>query len=771
MFAARMSGQGNWEKAFKKAREFVERLTVDEKTYLVTGVSGPCIGNIAPIPRLNFSGLCLQDGPASVRLADLTSVFQAGITIASSWDKNAFYERAYALGQEYRGKGAHIALAPVAGPMGRSPYAGRNWEGFGPDPYLAGIAMEKSISGLQDAGVQAVAKHFLLYEQEIHRSPVYDANNIVTSEVYSSNADDRTVHELYLWPFANAVRAGVASIMCSYNRVNGSYACQNSKLLNGLLKTELGFQGYVMADWGGVHSGVASVEAGLDMDMPGQIRYPLSLPAFDRNSGRPISFFGGNLTAAIKNGTVDEARLDDMALRVMTPYYALGQDKDFPSTDPAMVPYNQNFFPKSIWTNEWNLVGEPSRDVRGDHDELIRKLSARSTILLKNEKSALPLKNPKAINVFGNDAGDPTSGPFSRGNFEFGTLAVGGGSGNGRFSYLITPLDALKVQAKEDKTLLQYWLNNTEIAKSEMPNLWRAWGRPLPDACLVFLKTRTSENMDRDSLDVDWNGNEVVESVAKYCNNTVVIIHSGGVNNLPFAKHPNVTAIIAAHYPGMETGNSIVDILYGKVNPSGKLPYTVALNESDYNAPITTGIFTNGTDDWQVYFDEGLHTDYRYFDAHEMDVQYEFGYGLSYTTFSMSVISVKKVPGARMTAIPKKQKVEPGGNPELWNVLYSVQAIVKNSGDLKGETVAQLYVEFPDSAPEGTPKMQLRGFDKVELASGAIGKVTFELMRRDLSIWDSKLQQWVIPAGAFKLSIGFSSRDLVETVAITPVET
>jgi beta-glucosidase len=166
------------------------------------------------------------------------------------------------LGQEFRGKGAHIALGPVIGAMGRSPYGGRNWEAFSPDSYLSGEMVFETVQGIQSAGVQATTKHFIANEQETQRQPTVAADG-TTIEAVSSNVDDKTMHETYLWPFANAVRAGTASIMGPYSRLNGSYGCQNSKALNGLLKTELGYQGYVMSDWGAVHSGVASIKAGL----------------------------------------------------------------------------------------------------------------------------------------------------------------------------------------------------------------------------------------------------------------------------------------------------------------------------------------------------------------------------------------------------------------------------------------------------------------------------------------------------------------------------
>ncbi|KAJ2894532.1 beta-glucosidase [Zalerion maritima] len=760
-----ISSTGAWEAALEKASAFLAQLTLEEKASMVSGEPGPCVGNIYPIERLGFSGLCLQDGPLAIRVADYASVFEAGVTIASTWDRTMMYERTLAMGAEFKAKGAHIALAPVCGPLGRSAYAGRNWEGFSPDPYLTGVGMEESIAGFQDAGVQATAKHFIGNEQEVMRNPVFLDNGTVTDiqfDSISSNIDDRTMHEIYLWPFANAVHANVAAVMCSYQRINGSYACQNSKAQNGLLKGELGFQGYIMSDWGATHAGVPAIEAGLDMDMPGG----LGLYGMVRNGN---AFFGGNITTAVNNGTLDEARLDDMILRIMAPYYHLGQDQDFPSVDPSSAQLN-TFSPVSTWLQDWNLTGESSRDVRGDHRDLIREHAAAATVLLKNENSTLPLKSPKVIAVFGNDASTDTQGFLNQNDFEYGTLSAGGGSGTGQLTYLITPLEAIQARAAEDNALVQYWLNNTLIANSEMPDLWIP---NTPDVCLVFLKTWAEEAADRSSLHVDWNGDDVVASVAKYCANTVVVTHSSGINVLPWADHPNVTAILAAHYPGEQTGNALVDVLYGAVNPSGHLPYTVALNASDYNAPPTTDIQTSGKEDWQSWFDEKLEIDYRHFDANDMAVRYEFGFGLSYTTFDMADMRVEMITvldQANVPARPERLPVQPGGNPAVWAVLCNVTAGVRNTGDVAGAAVAQLYLGFPESAPPGTPPRQLRGFDKVLLEPGETGTASFSLMRRDLSYWDVVSQEWVIPTGEFTVNVGFSSRDIVLVGNITVIE-
>jgi beta-glucosidase len=553
-----------------------------------------------------------------------------------------------------------------------------------------------------------------------------------------------------MWPFANAVKAGAASFMCSYQRINGSYGCQNSKSQNGLLKTELGFQGYVMSDWGATHSGVASVEGGLDMNMPG------GLGPYGTNFGIP-SYFGGNITLMANNGTVEMSRIDDMVIRIMTPYFQLGQDKDFPSIDPSGADLN-TFSPRSSWTREYNLTGEVSRDVRGNHGELIRKHGAAGSVLLKNVDRALPLKAPRNIAVFGNDASDPTkSSVLNQQNYEYGSIFAGGGSGTGQFTYMVTPLRAIQQRAAQDDGIVQFFLNNTLIASSNVSTMLIP--RAQPDVCIVMLKTWAEEGADRASLSSDWDGDAVVESVASYCNNTIVVSHSAGVNTLPWSNHPNVTAILAAHFPGQESGNSLVDILYGDVNPSGHLPYTIAMNGTDWNAPPTTGINTTGYADWQSWFDEKLEIDYRHFDMQNISVRYEFGFGLSYTTFEISDIKTEALEH-NVTSMPDDLPIQPGGNPALWESLYNVTVSVSNTGDVAGAAVPQLYIGLPSSAPAGTPIRQLRGFEKVHLAEGESQTVGFELQRRDLSYWDVVSQHWVIPEGEFTIWVGLSSRDL-----------
>ncbi|KAH6976415.1 glycosyl hydrolase family 3 N terminal domain-containing protein [Ilyonectria sp. MPI-CAGE-AT-0026] len=742
-----------WQAALKKADKFVSQLNPAEKIGMITGTldlsSSGCIGNIVPIERLGFRGLCLLDGPQALNRADLVSIFPSGLTAAATWDKDLIFARGKALGEEFRGKGGHVLLGPVAGPLGRHALGGRNWEGFSPDPYLTGRAMESTIQGIQSVGVQACAKHYIGNEQETQRSNTFDADGTEIDAI-SSNIDDRTLHELYLWPFADSVKAGVASFMCSYNRVNQTYACENDFILKDILRDELGFKGYVMSDWFATHSGVKSINAGLDLNMPGV------LDASSLATG--ASYWGGNITKYLNEGTVSQKRIDDMIRKIMAPYYLLGQDSaDFPTVDPSLILTLAATVGLSIGN-----VDIPSRDVQGDHAVFIRQMASEGTVLLKNTNSVLPLKSPKSIGVFGNDAADPTDGLTYTDAYEIGTVDIGGGSGTGRHVYLVSPLEAVRTQAAKIGARLQHIIHNKVLAANTFIGLY-----PTPEVCLVFLGTYASEGWDRTEYEADWNSTLVVENVAKRCPNTIVITHSAGINTMPWAENENVTAIIAAHLPGQESGNSIVDILWGNVNPSAKLPYSIPANASDYDIPIVnlTDAEVTSPDAWQSDFTEGQFIDYRHLDANDIDPLYEFGFGLSYTTFELQrQVNVEKLV-QKLTATPPKTKVSsPGGNPKLWETVVKVRSKVTNTGSIAGATVPQLYVSFPQGGtPAGTPLHVLRGFEKVFLEPGESKNIVFELQRRDVSFWDVKVQDWVVPKGSFGFRVGFSSRDIKST--------
>lgn len=343
----------SWSAALAKATAALAKMSTQDKVNIVTGIGwekGACVGNIAAIPSVGFPGLCLQDSPLGVRFADLVSVFPSGLNTAATFNRNLINQRGVALGAEFKGKGVNVALGPDVN-LVRSPRAGRNWETFGADPYLSGEAAFQTVTGIQSSGVQACAKHFINNEQETNRG----------SE--SSVVDDRTEHELYLHPFLKAVQAGVAAVMCSYNEVNGTHTCENSHILNGLLKGELGFQGFVTTDWWVTEpAGTLAANDGLDMVMPGETA-----------NGASSSYFGPALLAAVNSGSVPLSRLNDMATRVLASWYLLGQDQSYPTT---------NF---NSWTGASQHV-----NVQGSHGTLIRQIGAASTVLLKNANSALP---------------------------------------------------------------------------------------------------------------------------------------------------------------------------------------------------------------------------------------------------------------------------------------------------------------------------------------------------------------------------------------------
>lgn len=421
----------------------------------------------------------------------------------------------------------------------------------------------------------------------------------------------------------DALRAGAGSIMCSYQRANHSYACQNSKLLNGILKTELGFEGFVVTDWYAHHSGVASIDAGLDMVMP--------------NGG----FWGLNLTQAVNNGSVSTDRIDDMATRIMAAYYYVGQHKNFPEL--GIYPASQK---------------HPIVDVQGDHAKVIRDIGAAGHVLVKNVQNALPLKHPKYVSVFGYDAEntadwglpDRYGGGYAV-NWGWetfnGTLITAGGSGSNAPPYVISPFKAIQDRVVTDRGILRwdFWSESPYVeANSEV--------------CLVFINAYASESFDRTTLS-DESSDRLVTNVASACKKTIVVLHSVGARVVDaWINHENVTAVIFAGLPGQESGNALVDVLYGDVSPSGRLPYTVAKREEDYGHLLNS---TEGSGKFpEANFTEGVYIDYRAFDKDEIEPRCEFGFGLSYTTFEYSELTVEKNSVKAISRLPPQNQIVQG---------------------------------------------------------------------------------------------------------------
>lgn len=763
----------------------VQNMTLLEKVNITTGVGwsmGLCVGNtgmpflcllyanfilmdcVGPAIDSGFPSLCLQDGPLGIRFADHITAFPAGLTTAATWNRSLIEERGYLLGTEARGKGVNVLLGPSMGPLGIAPAGGRNWEGFSPDPVLSAIAAADTIRGIQRTGVMATAKHFVMNEQEHFRQ----GREWIIPDAISSNIDDRALHEVFIWPFAESIRANVASVMCSYQMVNNSYACGNSKLLNGILKDELGFQGFVQSDWLAQRSGVISALAGLDMSMPGD--------GATWADGK--SFWGKQLTIAVLNGTMPMERLNDMVTRIVAAWYQLGQN------EPGDNPTSPNF---SSWTNEeyghlFEGSGDPATgrvnqfiDVQGSgenaHTITARRVAAEGTVVVKNEGSILPLSpqgpssrsKPYRVGVFGEDAG-PGKGP----NFcvdrscNQGTLASGWGSGAVEFPYLVTPIDALKQSFDETEVEFQGYPTD----KYEYKDLDNH------DLCIVFANSDSGEgylkwddvNADRNNLFLQKQGDGYIQRVANNCGGddgvTIVVIHAvGPVVVESWIEHPRIKAVVLAHLPGEESGNALADILFGRVD-GGRLPYTIGKSLEDYGPSAQILYFPNALVP-QVNYTDGLFIDYRYFDKHNITPRFEFGYGLSYTTFEYSDLVISPVreksplpsprpkapvsppeysgqtPDARSALFPTgfralnkyiypyisdlseikqrhfdfpkgykaKYTLSPagggeGGNPSLYETFVVVTANVTNTGSRTGQEVVQLYVSFPNDVKD-----------------------------------------------------------------------
>ncbi|KAF8856844.1 glycoside hydrolase [Acephala macrosclerotiorum] len=645
-----------WTAAYTKARAFLVQLTFEEKVNLTRGYTGTCVGNLGSglsVPRLNFSG------------PDFVSAFPAGSHLAQTWDKGYMYAYGKALGEEYYGKGVNIALRPVGGPLGRLARAGRNWEGPGPDPYVTGVQMEELVKAFP-----------------VQRTRICRLLNELGESI--SNVDDLTLHELYAWPFMNALRAGKGAVMCSYQRTNNSYACENSKLLNGILKTEFGFEGFVVSDWQAQQSGISTANAGLDIVMP--------------DGG----FWGKNLSEAVTNGSVSIDRLNDMVTRTMASFYYLNQNDNYPSAQ-AYPP----------------IVQRPILDVRGDHDKIIREIGAAGHVLVKNVDKTLPFKAPRFVSIFGYDVevkAVPWTNPLRYGggyevNFGWntfnGTLIVGGGSGSNTPPYVISPFKAIQDRVIADRGFLRWDFfseNPAPEANSEV--------------CLVFINAYASESFDRLALSDEFSDNLVL-NVAGQCSNTVVVFHSAGPRVVDaWIEHENVTAVIFGGLPGQESGHALVDVLYGDVNPSGKLVHTIAKKDEDY------GNLLNSTVDQSAFpqqnFTEGVYIDYRAFDRDRIELRIEFGYGLSYTEFAYSNLSVVQSEASAAEYPSASVSIVQGGHPELWDGSVQCDSIYHQS-----------YLGIP-----GAPIRQLRGFDKIFVQPNATAQVSFSLTRRDLSLWD-----------------------------------
>jgi beta-glucosidase len=587
--------------------------------------------------------------------------------------------------------------------------------------------------------------------------------------------------------------------MIAYNAVNGSACSQNSYLINGILKDELGFQGFVMSDWLAQISGVPSALAGLDMSMPGDIH---TIPLFGN------SYWMYEQTRSVLNGSLPLDRLNDAVTRILAAYFKMGQDQGYPR--PNFDTNTQNaegpLYPGALISPQ-GVVNE-FVDVQANHAEVAREVARDAITLLKNQDGLLPLSLNGTLKIFGTDAEKNPDGINSCADqgCNKGTLGMGWGSGSARYPYMNSPIDGFKTRGAN------YQFFNTDAFPGN--------SNPSPnDTAVVFVTADSGENYitvennpgDRTSSNLNlWhNGDKLIKDVAAKYSNVVVVVHTvGPILMDQWHDLPSVKAVLFAHLPGQEAGDSLMQVLFGDVSPSGHLPYTLPNSEDDYPESLSLVGYQIGQP--QDTFTEGLYIDYRHFHKANITPRYAFGHGLSYTTFSFSNATIYStaIPpaseaywpanfnriwrylyswlekndadaaakiGNSTTKYPypagysNEQKVGPvaggaqGGNPALFDTAFDITVSVTNTGNRMGKAVAQLYIQFPSEVTIDTPVIQLRDFEKTrELEAGASQTLSMRVTRKDLSVWDVVSQNWVVPAvdGDYGVWIGSASDDL-----------
>jgi beta-glucosidase len=415
---------------------------------------------------------------------------------------------------------------------------------------------------------------------------------------------------------------------------------------------------------------------------------------------------------------------------------------------------------------------EDDVDNRGNHSALARQIAAESLVLLKNKNNALPLNRPRTLSIFGAHAGAITAGPNNElsvvgsDDVYYGHAAGLGGSGEQSYTYLITPWYALTTKVMQHGTQFRWIMNNTGYDGSSGAAAGYSSGTGAThsysayasgsEVCICFLNAYSGEGGDRSEL-TDSEMDTMVNNVASNCNNTVVVINAVAPRLVDaWIENENVTALLYGGMLGEQSGNAIVDVLYGDVVPSGKLTYTIAKNESDYGATLCTTAVCN--------FTEGNYIDYKYFDKYNVTPRFEYGFGLSYTNFTYaSDLTISSNSTLRSGLASGARAV--GGREDLWDIVVTASIKITNTGSRAGAETAQLYIAFPEEANE--PVRQLRGFDKVKLEAGDSGVATFQLRKRDLMYWDVTSQDWRVASGEYTLYAGASSRDLKASATLT----
>ncbi len=720
-FAAR--GQTNIPQLGRNTvKEVIAAMTIHEKAQLVVGATelkkassadtGTTIGFteqkvpgaagiMATIPRLGIPALIVSDGPAGVRINVVrktdkrrtyyATAFPVGTSLASTWDTDLVEEVGRAFGNEVREYGIDILLAPGMN-IHRNPLNGRNFEYYSEDPLISGKMAGAIVRGIQSNGVGTSIKHFSGNNQEANRNGV----NVIVSE--------RALREIYLKGFRIAVKeSNPWTVMSSYNKLNGIFTAESYDLLSTILRDEWKFEGFVMSDWGGGRDRPAMIRAGNDLIMP----------------GRPGQ--SDMIVAAVENGTLSMQALDSSVERIL------------------------NIILKSPTFNKRPYSDKP--DLKA-HAEVVRRAGADAMVLLKNDRQTLPFGSKvKSIAVFGNTS--------------FKTIAGGWGSGDVNKAYVISVIKGIgNAGYKPDADLKMDYLRYFTKDSADQMAAGAKWPKAAPelklqdsvifkkaeecDIAVLTIGRNSGETSDRD-LEKNYHLlpdeitqlNKIAVAFHARGKKLVVVLNVAGVIDMKGWKE-SADAILLAWQPGQEAGNSVADVLSGKVNPSGKLATTFPVNYEDVSSaknfpgtPVEKPL--------NVTYQEGIYVGYRYHDTFKVPVNYEFGYGLSYTSFA--VIDFRQ------------------GRPSA-NGSFDVTCRVKNTGTVAGRQVVQLYVSAPVKNLD-KPAQELKSFAKTKLlAPGESQEIRFSIKGADLASFYSDRSEWITDAGKYEVRIGFSSRDI-----------
>ena len=700
----------NNEKALEERVESVlAQMTLDEKIAIVHAQSK---FSSPGVPRLGVPELWVMDGPHGVRpetlwdewasalwTSDSCTAYPALTCLAASWDKELSLLYGRSVGEEARYRKKNVLLGPGVN-IYRTPLCGRNFEYMGEDPYLAGKMCVPYIQGLQSNNVAACIKHYALNNQESKRSRV------------NVNIDDRTLYEIYLPAFKMAVQEGGAwSIMSSYNLYQDQWVSHNRRLLTDILKDEWGFDGAVISDWGAVHETDAAAHAGLDLE------FGTGTNGVDMNTANAYDYYhlASPYKAKILAGELPVEELDEKVRRVL-----------------------RLNFRTQLGGNWGSMCSE-------EHFSDCRKIGSEGIVLLKNDDDILPMKaDARKIVVLGENAIRP--------------MVAGGSSSSLKTKREVSPLEGIR-NAFPDAEIVyerayvgevklvgnynygQYDLTDTRSPEKILADALEA----VKDADYVIFigglnknKNQDCEGRDRLSYDLPYGQNEVIAAIADVRPDMVYVNISGTAVAMPFIN--DVAAIVQAWYLGSEAGNALADVMTGKVNPSGKLPFTFPYVMAD--GPVRTEDQYPGLPQderfYQVYYSEGIYVGYRWYEANDIKPMFPFGHGLSYTTFEYG---------------------QPMASSKTMGKTLKVKVPVTNTGKVAGAEVVQLYIHDVEASVD-RPVKELKGFDKVYLEPGQTKFVEFVIDRDALSFFDAEKHEWVAEPGEFKALIAASSEDI-----------